>query len=101
METLNETGVEQKLAGLAGWERREQAIEKTFIFPDFLRALDFVNAVATAAEAQNHHPDITIHYNKVTMSLTTHSEGGLTDKDFDMAGRIEALNIGIMERLNP
>ncbi len=85
--------IKEMLEELPAWELQGKTIVKTFIFTDFLRAMGFLNAVATTAEGAQHHPDMTINYNQVTMSLTTHSEGGLTDKDFDMAGKIEALNI--------
>ncbi len=93
MAALSDDKIKEMLEELPGWELQGTAIVKTFIFTDFLRAMGFLNAVATTAEGAQHHPDMTINYNKVTMSLTTHSEGGLTDKDFDMAGKIEALNI--------
>ncbi len=93
MASLSNDTVAQMLEELPGWELQGKTIIKTFIFTDFLRAMGFLNAVATTAEGAQHHPDMTISYNKITMVLTTHSEGGLTDKDFDMAGKIEALNI--------
>lgn len=93
MASLSDDKIKEMLEILPGWELQGKAIVKTFIFTDFLRAMGFLNAVATTAEGAQHHPDMTISYNKITMVLTTHSEGGLTDKDFDMAGKIEALNI--------
>lgn len=93
MAGLSDDKIKELLEVLPGWELQDKAIVKTFIFTNFLRAMEFLNAVATPAEGAQHHPDMTINYNKVTLSLTTHSESGLTDKDFDMAGKIEALNI--------
>ena len=93
MALMNEQNVQQMLDELPGWELKDNAIEKTYTFDGFIRAMGFLNAVATTAEGTQHHPDMTIRYTRVTMSLSTHSEGGLTEKDFDMAGRIEALNI--------
>ena len=93
MALMNEQNVQQMLVELPGWELKDNAIEKTYTFDGFIRAMGFLNAVATTAEGAQHHPDMTIRYTRVTMSLSTHSEGGLTEKDFDMAGRIEALNI--------
>ena len=93
MGKLTEDEVQQQMDSLDAWERKGERIEKLFVFYDFIRALGFVNAVAAEAEARNHHPDIVINYNKVTMSLTTHSEGGLTEKDFQLAGRIDSLNL--------
>ncbi len=93
MPTLTSEQIDQGLAKLDGWSRTGNAIEKTYIFHDFIRGLGFVNTVATAAEAAQHHPDILIKYNQVTMTLSTHSEGGVTEKDFALAGKIEALNL--------
>ena len=93
MAKLTEDEIQQQLESLDAWERKDDRIEKQFVFHGFIRALGFVNAVAAEAEARNHHPDIVINYNKVTMSLTTHSEGGLTEKDFQLAGRIDSINL--------
>ncbi len=89
MEKLSENEVRQRLGGLAGWEYAEGGIAKQFVFRTFLHAVAFVSAVAYLAEAAKHHPDITINYNKVTLRLVTHSEGGLTERDFNLARRIE------------
>jgi 4a-hydroxytetrahydrobiopterin dehydratase len=81
-------------ANLAGgeWQREGQAIAREWTFADFAQAISFVNRVADAAEMANHHPDIHLHgWNKVRLELSTHSEGGLTQADFDMAARIDAL----------
>jgi len=63
-------------------------ISRRFEFPDFRAAIRFVKRVASLAEAANHHPDITINYNRVRLALTTHDEGGLTMKDFKLAGKV-------------
>ena len=77
---------------MSSWSQRPDALEHDFEFEDFAAAMKFVNAVADAAEEANHHPDILIHgWNKVRIALSTHSEGGLTDNDFEMARRIDAL----------
>jgi 4a-hydroxytetrahydrobiopterin dehydratase len=76
---------------LPKWVRKGGAITRVFQFRDFTTAMEFVNAVARLAEQANHHPDIDIRYNKVTLSLTTHDEGGLTEKDFDLATRADQL----------
>jgi 4a-hydroxytetrahydrobiopterin dehydratase len=68
------------------WKRRGRAIYRRFECAGFLDSIDFVNRVAERAEKSDHHPDIDIRWNKVTLALTTHSEGGLTAKDFSMAG---------------
>jgi 4a-hydroxytetrahydrobiopterin dehydratase len=71
----------------AGWAEVDGALERTFELPTFPEAIAFVNRVAELAEAENHHPDVTISYRKVTLRWTTHSEGGITDRDQDLARR--------------
>jgi 4a-hydroxytetrahydrobiopterin dehydratase len=73
---------------LGNWTLSESVISRKFVFANFTQAMRFVNRVARLAEAANHHPDITINYNKVKLALTTHDEGGLTMKDFRLADRI-------------
>ncbi len=80
---------QRELGNLPGWSRRGDAITKTFQFRDFLTGINFVPAVAKAADAADHHPDIDIRYTKVTCTLSTHSAGGITQKDLDMARAIE------------
>jgi 4a-hydroxytetrahydrobiopterin dehydratase len=70
-----------------GWAEVDGALERTFELPTFPEAIAFVNRVAELAEAENHHPDVIISYRKVTLRWTTHSEGGITDRDQDMARR--------------
>src|SRR5262249_29054266 len=70
------------------WQIRDKAIQRTFEFPDFKAAMNFVNKVAEAAEQANHHPDIDIRYNKVTMALISHDSGGVTERDVQMASKI-------------
>jgi 4a-hydroxytetrahydrobiopterin dehydratase len=86
---LSKGEVQERLKALNGWKLDDDEIEKEFKFADFKEAMAFVNLVADAAEAANHHPDIEISYNKVEMTLSTHSEGGVTEKDFDLAAKIE------------
>lgn len=88
-DLLDDEEIEQRLDELGDWEREGIEIQKIFEFDDFASAITFVNDVARLAERYDHHPDIDIRYNKVTLSLTTHSEGGLTNIDFDLAGDIE------------
>jgi 4a-hydroxytetrahydrobiopterin dehydratase len=76
---------------LAGWSFSGNAIHKKFTFESFMPGIGFVNRIAAAAEKAQHHPDITINYNVVSISLSTHSEGGVTPKDFALAGQIDAL----------
>ena len=89
-EVYSESQVEDALAKLSGWEVRDGRIRKQYQFRTFLRAIAFVNSVAYLAESAGHHPDFTINYNKVTLRLTTHSKGGLTDRDFALAAEIDA-----------
>ena len=74
-----------------GWLVVDDALEQTFELPSFPEAIAFVNRVAELAEAENHHPDVAISYKKVTLRWTTHSEGGITDRDRDLAARSAAL----------
>ena len=92
MPRLDDTAVAEGLQHLPGWERRGNQIVKTFVRADFARAMVFVNEVASAAEAAGHHPDIDIRWNKVTLALSSHAEGGLTDRDFQLAARIQELD---------
>ena len=85
MATLNAADIDQQLAALDGWERVDQAIRKQFTFQDFPEAVLFVSALVPGAEEADHHPGHQIHYKRVTLTYTTHSEGGLTQKDFDGA----------------
>lgn len=90
MTLLDEDAVTRRLSTVA-WARDDDEIVKVVKLKDFAGALEFVNAVSALAEAMGHHPDIDIRWNTVTLRLATHSEGGLTDADFDLAGRIDAL----------
>ncbi len=89
MAKLSESDATAKLSGLSGWRRDGDEIVKEFEFPDFLGSIGFVNRIATRAQAADHHPDMTIKYNHVETRLSTHSEGGLTAKDFALAAEIE------------
>ena len=86
----SEAEMQKGLVELTGWGLRDGRLRKQFQFRTFLRALAFVNAVAYLAESAGHHPDITINYNRVTLRLITYSEKALTDRDFALAGEIEA-----------
>ncbi len=83
--------IKTALKELPHWEHEAKTIERTIEFDDFAQAIDFVNGVAELAEEAEHHPDIEIHYNKVRLILSTHSKGGITDKDFDLAEQIDTL----------
>jgi 4a-hydroxytetrahydrobiopterin dehydratase len=88
---LSDAEIEEKLAALSGWERRGDAIEKRFERGDFVGSVRFVEALVEPAEAMNHHPDLSVSWDTVTVTISTHSEGGLTGADFELAGKIDAL----------
>lgn len=91
MPRLSELEIEQRLQEVP-WSREGEAIVREWAFGDFVRALAFVDRVGNAAEQANHHPDILLHgWNKVRLTLSTHSQGGLTQADFDLARRIDEL----------
>ncbi len=85
MALLTDAEVARELALLPGWSRAGQAIEREFVFEGFPAAVAFVQRLVPGAEAAGHHPDIAIHYRRVTVSFTTHDEGGLTGRDVDGA----------------
>jgi 4a-hydroxytetrahydrobiopterin dehydratase len=82
MATLTRAEAEERLKALDGWTLEGDAIRKKYTFKDFLEAIAFVNRLAPEAEKADHHPDIQIDYKRVTLIYSTHSEGGLTEKDF-------------------
>jgi len=88
-EVLAENEVQSRLRELKGWELRDGRLRKQFVFRTFLRAVTFVNAIAYLAESAGHHPDIAINYNRVTLRLITHSAGGFTERDFQLASEID------------
>ncbi len=91
MALLTDAQIEQHLQG-ADWRRADGSIVRDLTFGDFAAAIAFVNRVAEAAQAVDHHPDILVHgWNKVRLTLSTHSQGGLTDADFALAAQIDAL----------
>jgi len=85
MEHLQGKSLEAALARLPNWRADNGALVRTYTFPDFIAAMEFVNNIAKLAESKGHHPDIDIRYNKVKLSLITHDAGGMTAKDADMA----------------
>lgn len=87
---LDEKAVETELRTIPGWTRQGPTISRRFQFRDFRESMAFVNRLAELAESANHHPDITINWNRVSLTLTTHSEKGLTAKDFALARKIDA-----------
>jgi 4a-hydroxytetrahydrobiopterin dehydratase len=86
---LSEAALAQELAATAAWRRDGDAIVRTWRFADFKAAMIFVNGVAALAEKADHHPDIAVHYNEVTLRLWSHDAGGLTRRDFALARRID------------
>ena len=91
MARLENDEIESRLEGLEGWSREGEAITKEFENDDFKGSVDFVNRLTAEAEEMNHHPDLEISWATVKVTITTHSEGGLTAGDFELAGRIDAL----------
>jgi 4a-hydroxytetrahydrobiopterin dehydratase len=89
---LSTTEIDSRLRSLDGWQLERGEIVRTITFHNFRVALDFVNRVGELAEAAGHHPDIDIRYNKVRLALVSHDAGGLTGKDFDLAGKINSLH---------
>jgi 4a-hydroxytetrahydrobiopterin dehydratase len=85
---LTQTEIDQKIKAVPEWRQSKQTITRTFEFKNFVEAIAFVDQLVEPAEAAGHHPDLTISYNKVTVSLSTHDAGGLTDKDFALAQTI-------------
>lgn len=90
---LDETGIGPALATVPRWQRQGEIISRTFEFKDFPAAMRFVNSVAEIAEQAQHHPDIDVRWNKVTLALTTHDAGGLTEKDFAMARQCDERSV--------
>ena len=91
---LSDIEIQRALGRLPGWSRRAGVISKTFTMPTFPAGIHFVQQIADAAEAAEHHPDIDIRYTKILVALSTHDAGGLTQKDIDLAGVIEKLAEG-------
>jgi 4a-hydroxytetrahydrobiopterin dehydratase len=94
MRRLSDDEIRTGLASLPGWERRDDEIEKVYELPSFADAIAFVTRVGFVAESADHHPDLDVRWRKVRVALSTHSEGGITDKDVEIAGEIEALGGG-------
>ena len=88
---LSDQEIENRLNRLVGWARGENWIEKKYEFKNFVRAMSFVNAVAYVAESANHHPDIIVRYNQVILRNWTHAVGGITEYDFALAEKTDAL----------
>lgn len=91
MKKLTSPQIKTALASVPGWKKKGAAITRTYQFKDFPKAIKFVNAVAKLAEKAWHHPDIDIRWNKVTLTLSTHDAGGLTEKDFSLAKKFDGI----------
>ena len=91
MAKLTSAQVKAALRSVPQWKKRGSMISRTYAFKDFPAAIQFTNVVAKLAEKAWHHPDIDIRWNKVTLALTTHDAGGLTEKDFELAGKFDAM----------
>ena len=89
MAKLSDAEVEQALAGLDGWRREGETITRDFQFRDFVEALGFIAQVGLLAERANHHPNLSNVYNRVTIALSTHDEGGITERDVSLAKEID------------
>lgn len=89
MARLTDDQARERAAGLDGWELVGNAIRKPYKFADFKSAMAFVNRVAVLAEEVDHHPDFLIEYDRVTLTLTSHDSGGLTERDFRLARKID------------
>jgi 4a-hydroxytetrahydrobiopterin dehydratase len=90
MALLDETEIRSRLDELEGWTRDGDTIRRTYTLDSFAEAVAFVNRIAELAERADHHPDIDIRYDRVGCALSTHSEGGLTRRDFDLARQLDA-----------
>jgi 4a-hydroxytetrahydrobiopterin dehydratase len=91
MALLSDDDIETQLDELPEWRREGDSIKRDLKFHDFQGSVDFVNRITPPAEEMNHHPDITISWNRVELTLSTHSEGGLTQNDFELATQIDSL----------
>ena len=88
---LSESEIREALAATPEWSEVSGAIQRTYDFTDFVQAMRFVNRVAEYAEKVQHHPDILVRYNKVTISVSTHDAGGITEKDFALARAVDGM----------
>ena len=89
MELLSDSEIESRLAELEGWNRDGEKIVKTFELADFVGSVEFIDRVVAPAEEMGHHPDLSVSWNEVRVSITTHAAGGLTANDFELAKRID------------
>ena len=90
MEKMDDAAIQARMEGFPDWSLSGGSLQRTFVFDDFLGAMSFVNGVAALAEALQHHPDIMIRYSKVTLTLSTHDVGGISERDFAFASQVSA-----------
>ncbi len=90
MQKLSGKEIQDRLKKLKSWILKDETLHKSYAFKDFREAMAFVTRVSLAAEAMDHHPDILIQYDKVALTASTHSAGGITEKDFELAEQIDA-----------
>ncbi len=93
-QKLSDLEIQRALGGLPGWSRRGDTLTKTFAFERFTDGIAFINRVAKVADEMNHHPDIDVRYTKITIVLSTHDAGGITQSDLELAERIEKVISG-------
>ena len=91
MALLSDQEIEERLGQVDGWSREGEAITKTFENEDFVGSVKFIDSLVEPAEGMNHHPDLEMSWDKVKVSITNHAEGGLTENDFELAQKIDAL----------
>ncbi|MFP3130669.1 MAG: 4a-hydroxytetrahydrobiopterin dehydratase [Nitrososphaeria archaeon] len=92
MVKMTENDIKKALSSMKEWSYKDNEIYKEYVFNNFMQSVKFVNIIAPVAESVKHHPDIFISYNKVRVALTTHDEGGVTEKDIDLAKKIDSLS---------
>jgi 4a-hydroxytetrahydrobiopterin dehydratase len=97
MPVLTTKQISLQLKAVPNWSKRTQTIFRTFKFEGFLKGIDFVNRIARKAQKINHHPDIDFRFDKVTLTLTTHDEGGITEKDFSLARQCDVIYARLLE----
>lgn len=98
LDKLTDDQIADQLKARPEWSETGEAIQRTYAFKNFAESMRFVAQVADAAEAADHHPDILIRYNKVTLTLSTHDSGGITTKDFDLAGKADGFAAPLLKK---
>jgi 4a-hydroxytetrahydrobiopterin dehydratase len=101
MPTMHSNEIKLHLQSVPNWSKRTQAILRTFKFGGFLKSIDFVNRIAAKADKMNHHPDIDVRFDQVTLTLSTHDQGGITEKDFLLAKQCDEFNSATWKSQSP